>query len=354
MDVLVVHAGFGEGHKKAARAIADAIGAKECDLLDFSSPFIKRIYSASYLFTTQYFPYLWQTAFASTKSDFFSSWLNRLHRRTFSSLFTYLRKHKPKIIITTHFFASNLLGFIKYELNFKAISIITDLRVHPLWVNKCIDYYFVALDTTKRDLIKLGVRGDRITTGFVPVRKGFLKKLSEQELQKKFYLRARPSIMFVSSLRGRFPFFKKSVKSLLKNFNIFVIYGRNKKLRRYLESIGSPYIRFFSFYDEIWDLVSLSFVIIAKPGGLTVFEGIYKRKPFIFTHYIPGQEKENMDLLISYGVAKFVRNEDELIAAINYFKNKQDQLKEKYPLEVKNIKEPLQNLIQTCLAADNN
>ena len=35
---------------------------------------------------------------------------------------------------------------------------------------------------------------------------------------------------------------------------------------------------------------------------MTVFEGIYKTTPFVFTHYIPGQEKQNMDLLVEKGV----------------------------------------------------
>ena len=30
-EVLVIHAGFGEGHKKAAQAVADAIGARDYD-----------------------------------------------------------------------------------------------------------------------------------------------------------------------------------------------------------------------------------------------------------------------------------------------------------------------------------
>jgi processive 1,2-diacylglycerol beta-glucosyltransferase len=352
MDVLVIHAGFGQGHRKAAHAVADAIGAGYYDLLDFTHPLIKKIYSASYLITTQHFPYLWQAAFTSTKNNFISFCLCKLHKIIFSSFFTFLRKSKPKIVIITHFFISDLLSHIKDELKIKTISVITDLRVHPLWVHKCIDYYFVALDATKEDLIQSGVAKDKIFSGFVPLREGFLRQSSKEYLQEKFNLGERPAITFVSSLRGKFPFLKESLDTLLKGFNIFVIYGRNKKLKQYLEDLNSPHIRFFPFYEEIWDLMSLSSVVITKPGGLTVFEGIYKRKPFVFTHYIPGQEKENMDVLINYGVAKFVRNKDELIEAVDYFKREYEQLQQKYPLDIKGIKEPLQDLIRTGLSAD--
>ena len=345
-NVLVIHAGFGEGHKKAAHAVADAIGASTCDLLDFTFPFIKKIYSASYLITTQHFPYLWQAAFLSTKNIFFSLLVNWINARLFSSFFKYLKQENPKAIIVTHFFVSDLIGIKKQELETKLFSLITDLRVHPLWFNKGVDYYFVALDETKRDLLKLGVRGDKIATGFVPLRQGFLRSSSRQTLLKKFSLSDRPTILFVSSLRGRFPFLQESIAQLTENFNLFIIYGKNKRLKEQLESLNSAHVRFFPFYEEIWDLMSLSSVIITKPGGLTVFEGIFMKKYFAFTHYIPGQEKENMDILVKHGVAKFVQNAGELIEAINYFSQEANKVNKIYSLEVQDVARSLEDLIQ--------
>ncbi|MCK5493223.1 MAG: hypothetical protein KAJ14_08945, partial [Candidatus Omnitrophica bacterium] len=127
---------------------------------------------------------------------------------------------------------------------------------------------------------------------------------------------------------------------------IFVIYGKNNELKQYLEKNRSSNLRAFSFYEEIWELFFLSSVIITKPGGLTIFEGIYNRKPFIFTHYIPGQEKENMDLLIKHGIAKFVRNESELIEAIKCFGKKSDDIRDNYPIKIEDIRLPFIELIQ--------
>ena len=87
-----------------------------------------------------------------------------------------------------------------------------------------------------------------------------------------------------------------------------------------------------------WELFFLSSVIITKPGGLTVFEGIFMRKPFIFSHYIPGQEKGNMDVLIGNDVARFARNADELLDAVDYFKEKSTALMGDYPLRIGDIR----------------
>lgn len=347
--VLIIYASFGEGHKKGAYALSEVINSPCKDLLDFSHPLIKKIYALSYIIITQYFPHFWQAAFFLAGKKSFFSLVNAGHKRIFSSFLKYLKETKPAVIIATHFFPLHLGAIVRDELNIKLISIITDLRVHPLWVNRHIDYYFAALDITKDDLFKLGVEEKKVITGFVPLRKGFLKEFSKGLLREKFNLDSKPVIIFISSLRGKLPFFKESIDIFLGDFNIFVIYGRNKKLGRYLKNKNSVHIQPFFFHEEIWELISLSSVIITKPGGLTVFEGIYKKKPFIFTHYIPGQEKENMDLLTGRGVAKFVRNRDELIKAVYYFEKKSGELSENYPLEIKDINQPLNDLVQNRL-----
>jgi processive 1,2-diacylglycerol beta-glucosyltransferase len=235
---------------------------------------------------------------------------------------------------------------VKKDLGFKLVSVITDLRVHSLWVAGCIDHYFTALKITKSDLINLGVSQEKVTCGFVPVRAGFLRRDSRESLAKKFKLDSRPSIIFVSFPRGRFPYLRKSIQVLEDSFNIFIIYGSNRGLKRRLEKLGSARIRFFPFYDEIWELFRLSSVIISKPGGMTVFEGLCMKKSFVFTHYIPGQEAANMELLVKGGVARFARIGKELVDAVNYYNEKADSRKDNYPFEVNDVIEPLSALIE--------
>ena len=345
-NIFVAYASFGEGHKKAAYALRDSLGIPVYDLLDFSHPCIKKIYSSSYLFITCYLPFIWRIIFASAKIRFFSSFTNRINRIIFRSFIKYLKYHTPQILIVTHFFPSQLIESIKDGLKIKVISVVTDLRVHPLWVNRCIDYYFAALEMTREDLLKQGVEAEKIFTCFAPLRKGFLKDSSINQLHEEFSLPAKPGLIFVSSLLGTLPFLKETISSILKRFNIFVIYGQNNALKKYLESINSESLRFFSSYEKMWDLVSLSSIIITKPGGLTIFEGIYKRKPFIFTHYIPGQEKENMEALIELGVARFARKKEEFLEALSFFEKSFSALEKSYPLTVRDISVPLGELIQ--------
>lgn len=346
-ETLIIYASFGEGHKRAALALRSIPNSSCRDLLDFAHPLLRKIYCSGYNVVTQNFPYFWRFLFSLGKNRFFSFLLDRVNRLIFSSFFKFLEENNPRIVVATHFFPPNVIAKVKEKMGIKLISVITDLRVHPSWANSCIDHYFVSVDEAKRDLIKLGVREDKITARTAALREDFFKDYSKDKLRDKFRLSLKPCITFVSSSRGRFPFLKKTVKPLLNKFNVFVIYGRNKKLKRYLEGLSSPDIRIFPFYEEIWELISLSDIIITKPGGLTVFEGVCKKKAFIFTHYIPGQEKQNMELLIKYGVAKFVKSERELMEAVQYFEKNREQIEDNYPLEFKDIRQPLDNLIKT-------
>lgn len=335
--VLIVYASFGEGHTRAAHALGEHFDADVCDLLDFSFSFGKRLAVSIYLFTTQYASWFWKILFCSTKHKRLANILNAVNKIIFASFFKYVRLTKPAVIITTHFFPANLLSDIKTQVPFALFSVITDLRVHPLWVNNNVDHYFVALGVTKADLLGFGIPEERITSGVVPIRKGFLTTHSQDELYKKFNLKPRPTILFVSSLRGHFPFIKLALKVLQNDYNIFVIYGRNQRLKHYLEDVQLPGIRFFYHYNEIWELFSLSSVIVTKPGGLTIFEGLYSKKLFIFGYYIYGQEMENMELIIKQGLGLYAANEEELIPSIQNCLLRSREIGKDYPVIVDDI-----------------
>tara|TARA_B100000315_G_scaffold260160_1_gene319618 strand:+ start:2817 stop:3884 length:1068 start_codon:yes stop_codon:yes gene_type:complete len=343
--ILITHASFGQGHKKAAEAAASVFNAPTCDILDFTHPLLKKLYVSGYLFITDKTPFIWQAIFNLSKINFIASGVHGLQLFFLAPFLKHLRSQKPQIVISTHFSCPRFMRKLKKELGFKIINIVTDIRVHPLWVYESVDYYFASFEATRKDLIAQGVDPKKIICGYAALREGFLKELNSSELRRKFSLKDRPTILFVSSSRGNFPYLKESINQLLKDYNLIIIYGKNTKLKSYLDSLASPYIRTFSFYEQMWELVSISSVIITKPGGLTVFEGIYKRIAFVFTHYIPGQETENMNIVIKHGLGRFVRGSQELVKAVNYFANKKSFLEKEYPLEIKDIREPLKDLV---------
>ncbi|MFA7677466.1 MAG: hypothetical protein WCY34_04785, partial [Candidatus Omnitrophota bacterium] len=143
----------------------------------------------------------------------------------------------------------------------------------------------------------------------------------------------------VSSSRGNMPFAEEIIAKLLEDYNVFIIYGSNKRLFKSLSKLSSARLKLFSWYENVWELVSLASIIVTKPGGLTIFEGLFMKKFFIFTHYIPGQEEENMKVLISKGLAHYAPDKEQFLAAVSLFSKKAATAEGSYALEVKDMGE---------------
>lgn len=350
--ILIVYASFGEGHKRAAISLEGSLGAPCVDLLDFAPGFIKTLYRYLYMSVTEHFGGFWWFIFSVNKNIVFRELTERIQEFLFFPFFNYLRKTKPAVVVTTHFFPQSFIFLVKkfLKIDIKVISVVTDMRAHPLWFDRGVNLYFVACDEAKQDLITLGVDADKIKSGYVALREGFLKDEPEELLRKKFSLDNKPCILCMSSLRGKFPLLEELIGHCKDEFNIFVIYGRNKELKKYLEGLNLPSVKPLSFYDAIWEIFQLSSVIITKPGGMTIFEGMYKKKPFIFMRYIPGHEKQNMQLMIKEGIGRLVNDEQELIEAIRYFKQQAQTLHANYPVTLYDIRPALKEAIAKMLS----
>ncbi|MBD3264971.1 MAG: hypothetical protein GF375_07690 [Candidatus Omnitrophica bacterium] len=352
LKIKIVHAGFGEGHKQAASSAADCFGTGCLDLIEFArfTP-LKKASSFGYYVLTQRFPILWQALFNLSRFKPIRTIFNLINRFIFSDFISYIREEKPEIVITTHFFIPYL---VKKAVpgNVNIITIITDLRVHPWWLDGESDIYFAPLDITEQDLLGYGVSREKIVCGFAPLRQGFVRQESRNGLKKDSLMREKEGILFVSSSRGRFPFFKEVFEEINKDFRAEVIYGHNEKLKNYLESKKNVSISFYPFYQNMWELFSRNDIIVSKPGGLTIFEGIYKRKFFIFTHYIPGQEKANMEVLLEKGVGVFAPDVREFQKALDYYKHNKNRLRNDYPIQLKGIKDRLKETVQSFTGAE--
>jgi processive 1,2-diacylglycerol beta-glucosyltransferase len=99
------------------------------------------------------------------------------------------------------------------------------------------------------------------------------------------------------------------VESLQKidiKLEILVVTGINKKLYYKLERKINNFkhrVILFGFVNNIAELMTVSDVIITKPGGITTAEALSKGLPMIIVKPIPGQEMSNTKYLVEKGAA---------------------------------------------------
>ena len=109
-----------------------------------------------------------------------------------------------------------------------------------------------------------------------------------------------------------FEIFKILVESF-KNFQLIAIAGRNKKMKElFLEFINKKNrikdIKILEYTNRIPELMSISDVVITKPGGLTSSESLVSGLPMIIINPLPGQEEQNATFLENAGVAVWLKN----------------------------------------------
>lgn len=76
-------------------------------------------------------------------------------------------------------------------------------------------------------------------------------------------------------------------------------------------------IKVLPFTDKVPELMSISDLVITKPGGLTTSESLASSLPMIVINPIPGQEEQNAKFLENNGAAIWIKKDSNPEDIIN-------------------------------------
>lgn len=359
--ILIAYANAGAGHRKAAYAIESAfkeinrndIEIKVIDTLDYSTPFFKTNYPAFYLFVVNKIPYIWGIFYYLLDTRLFyrciASYGRRLHNLLgFAGLEDFLSEYNPDIVINTHFLGGEVMVHMKKKgmlKNTKLVSVVTDYMMHAFWVDKMIDYFLVAQDESRKDLVNRGIPAEKIRVFGIPIDRKFAARIDRKGLCAKLGIDgAKKTVLIGSGGFGVGP-----VKELVRELSdtdsveqLLVVCGKNPELYKYIDNIAksaAKAVKVYEFVDNMDELMSASDVIVTKSGGMTSSEAMAKDLPMIITSAIPGQEARNSRYLVKCGAAiqaPTVKKARETIAEIFGSKDKLEELKNR----IRSIKKP--------------
>ena len=69
-------------------------------------------------------------------------------------------------------------------------------------------------------------------------------------------------------------------------------------------------VRILEYTNKVPELMSISDLVVSKPGGLTTSESLASNLPMIIINPIPGQEEENAEFLEEKGVGIWIKKND--------------------------------------------
>ena len=98
---------------------------------------------------------------------------------------------------------------------------------------------------------------------------------------------------------------------------IIAISGKNEKMKAAFEKVVSKYqsqnsVLVFEYTSQVPEFMSISDLVVTKPGGLTTTESLASHLPMVIINPIPGQEEKNAKFLVKNGIAIWIKKDDNV------------------------------------------
>ena len=352
--ILIFYASYGGGHLSAAKSIQECleknytnIQIEVIDCIRYINRMLNKVTTGAYNEMAKDIPNLWGKVYAGSQKGLLSSVSKETNKLMARKLFKLIIEYKPDLIISTHPFSTQMVSYLKRKgyLNCDLATILTDFSMHTQWLigNEYGNYFFVANDKMKEQLINYGVEEEKIYVTGIPLSSKFKRKIDNEETFKLFNLNPKKkTILFFGG--GEFGLGKERtvqiLDSLIRNvtdYQIVAISGKNEKMKKKFEEIVSyenaeDRVRVLGFTDKVPELMKISNIVVTKPGGLTTSESLASGLPILVISPIPGQEEENAQFLEEKGVGIWLKkdqNPDEVISQLFKDENKINEMKEK-------------------------
>ncbi len=317
--ILIVHASAGHGHENAAKAVDEACrkitgdpsNIRCINALDFTSSFFAGSYQKTYLFLIDRLPKVW---------GFFYFLLDRAavyafvkpFRRGFNAFFAgkldaFFVAENPSVIVCTHFLSVEVAAALKKsgKISSKLVVVVTDYLPHSFWLSGAVDLYAVALEETKDELVKRGIKASKIQVTGIPIESKFSLDESREAAAKSLGLGGGLFTVLLTSGGAGIGQNGEIARRLLlldRKPQILLVCGNNRVLfdRMSLLQKNAHELKVFGFVGNMETLMAASDLVIGKSGGLTLTESLSKGKPMIIVSPVPGQETRNARCVLRY------------------------------------------------------
>ena len=112
---------------------------------------------------------------------------------------------------------------------------------------------------------------------------------------------------------------------------VVAVAGKNEKMKTTFEELvektnSSNRVKVLSYTKKVPELMSISDLVITKPGGLTTTESLVSGLPIIVINPIPGQEEQNAEFIENNNLGIWLKKDDDISNKLKTFLNSKDTL----------------------------
>ena len=340
MKILIFYASYGGGHLNAAKSIHEClknnykdknIDVELIDCMKYVNKTIEKMTTKAYNEMAKKMPWAWGRIYSDSQKGPLAHITSRSNKIMAIKLLRLLREKQPDLIISTHPFGSQMCSYLKRKgkISAKIATIMTDFAPHDQWLvgSDYTDYYFVAHENMKKYLIEKGIPDSKIFATGIPLSSKFLKNFNKEKIFEELDLKPeKKTILFFGG--GEFGLGKTRTVEIFESFvkycedmQIIAISGKNEKMKLAFEKMVSKYKRkenvlVFEYTSQVPEFMSISDLVVTKPGGLTTTESLASHLPMVIINPIPGQEEENAEFLVKNGIAIWIKKQDNVTESL--------------------------------------
>lgn len=328
--ILILTLSVGSGHVQASSVIQDAfadgsdvVDVRTLDAIDLSEPWFPWLYVKPYWWMLRYRREIWGALYEWRQQKRHRSTAPQwIFRRGCEKVLRELKSFSPHLVIVTEIAAAEIAALAKREGWFSApvLAVLTDFHAEPPWVQPEIDYYNVATEQARSQLMSWGVSPQRILISGIPINPVFALPFNKEEVRQALGLKPRePMALLMAGGMGMAPLDRiaLSLERCGLPLQTIAVAGHDQallhRLRRLRGKIALDLLP-FGWTNRIPELMAAADVVVTKPGGLTVSEALASGLPMILTHPIPGPEERNIRYLVHHRVAVHARSLEEVPA----------------------------------------
>ncbi len=319
--ILILTAGYGEGHNSAARGVQAALAriAPEApveyhDLFAETYGAFHHWVRKGYLGLINSFPRAWGLVYRwlDRKTDFHADF--RRFGRLRGTLESLLARFQPDAVVSVFPAYPYLIETLARNGKPLSVAIVTDsITVNAIWYHSKADFFILPNEQSADVLRRAGIAEPRIKVLGFPVDPRFAdlarcEPPSPGQRSRVLYMinagtgRAAETVRLLSSL----------------DVQLTVTVGRDEKLRREIEAAVPPgRIEIIGWCTNLPELLCRNHLLIGKAGGATVQETIAAACPMVINHIVSGQEEGNAQLLVENHAGLIARGPAAIAQAVS-------------------------------------
>ena len=347
--IMFAYLRTGGGHLAPARALSNYINAEMSltaatvlvDGLEKSNAFSKLVIEDGYRFLQNKANRLYEFIYLVHKIKpiaWISTLLMSINTKKYLS--EMIKNEKPDTIVILHFFLIRPIKSIVKNSGRKieVVSVVTDpFTPHPLWFLDKEQRFVIFSNELKKHCLRIGIPEKNLKVLPFVVDQKYSKLADEKNkeaLRTTFGFTNKKIVLILGGGDGM-PGGEKIVRSLLKlngKIEIAFVAGKNKEMFNNISLMKKKNsierLKLFGFVDHIYELISVSDIIITKCGASTLMEILLSQKVPVVNRYLWEQEKGNVDFLLRHKMGIYERRIEKLVEEVERLIDEKDYYNE--------------------------